>query len=443
MLAYVFPGQGSQFPGMGRALAEGSAVARETFEQADAALGFGLAALCCDGSAAELARTENAQPAILATGIAAYRALVAETGFQPLVVAGHSLGEFTAHVCAGTLDFGTALRLVRRRGRLMQEAVPPGAGTMLAVMGLSADEVDEICVTAAQSDVVAVANYNGAGQLVLAGATAAVGRARELAEQRGALTRELEVSAPFHCALMAPAAARFRGEAAGIEIGRPRVPVADCASGAWHRDAVDLPGRLSAQICAPVRWDAVMAGLVRRGVRYVVEVGPGARLTSMLRRAEKSVRTVHYGAPSDAAAVSELLAEHPWLRTELGSWHYGDGGELYSPERAEIVWAGADVPEPITEDSWVAGADGVRLHRYGPMAALTAEGTLRTFDPAEWRPREDGAYVRTDRSAVVSPAGSESFDSAEWVTAAAGAVRSADGRRVIWPDGDEWEFATP
>ncbi|WP_227979789.1 ACP S-malonyltransferase [Nocardia spumae] len=441
MLAFVFPGQGAQFPGMGKALADTSAIARETFESADAALGFGLGELCFHGDPDRLSRTEYAQPAILAVSVAAYRVLVAETGCHPLVVAGHSLGEITAHVCAGALDFDSALRLVRRRGALMQEAVGAGAGAMVAVMGLAAEVVDGLCDAAAQSEVVAVANYNGAGQLVISGHRAAVGRVRSLAEERGAITRELDVSAPFHCPLMEPAAARFRAALAEVDVAQPRIPVVDGTSGVWRRAGADTVGSLAAQICAPVRWDAVMAGLSAHGVRYAIEVGPGARLTSMLRRAEKSIRTAHFGDPEDLATVAELLGESPWLRRELGQWHVGDGGDLYAPGAAEIVWAGANDPEPVTADAWTALPDGSRMHRYGALAMITPDDRLHTFDPVAWRAREDGAYLRADHTGVVHPAGRrETFDPGEWTVDAAGTMRRTDGSRVVWSDGDEWSF---
>ncbi|MFF0453541.1 ACP S-malonyltransferase [Nocardia africana] len=443
MLAFVFPGQGAQFPGMGKALADTYPVAREVFDRADAAIEYGLGELCFAGDPAELARTENAQPAILATSVAAYRVLLSETGIHPVVVAGHSLGEITAHVCAGALDFETAVRLVRRRGALMQEAVPPGAGAMVAVMGLGAGEVDRICAAAARSEVVAVANYNGAGQVVISGHTGAVGRARQLAEERGAITRALDVSAPFHCALMAPAAAAFRSELARAEFATPRIPVVDGTSGSWRTEA-DPVDSLSAQICASVHWDAVMAGLTARGVRYVIEAGPGARLTSMLRRSEKSLRTTCFGEPEDLDEVLALLGDRPWARHELGYWQHGERGDLYAPTTSEIVWAGTDESEPMTDAAWTARSDGSRLRRYGAMAVITADNALRTFDPAAWTPREDGAYLRRDRTAVEHPAGGgETFDPAEWVVDPGGTMRRSDGSRVIWPDGDEWSFAMP
>ncbi|NKY48753.1 ACP S-malonyltransferase [Nocardia vermiculata] len=441
MLAYVFPGQGSQFPGMGAALAGDYAIARETFDTADAALDFGLSALCFDGAATELSRTENAQPAILATSVAAYRVLVQQTGCAPLVVAGHSLGEITAHVCAGSLDFGAALRLVRRRGELMQAAVAPGEGAMVAVMGLSAAEVDEICVAAAQSEIVAVANYNGAGQLVVSGQGGAVARARQLATEAGALTRELDVSAPFHCALMAPAAASLRAELVRTTFDSPRIPVVDGTSGRWDGGAADPVELLSAQVCAPVRWDAVMDGLAAHGVRYVIEVGPGARLTSMLRRAHRGIHTARFGEPADLEAVAGLLEDLPHLRHELGYWRHGPDGDLIASDASEIVWAATGVTEAVTDDGWTTRPDGSRMHRYGAMGVIDADGTLRRFDPAAWSPRADGAYVRADGTALVHPGGGDhALVPEEWTVDATGTMRRSDGSQVIFADGDEWSF---
>ena len=284
MIACLFPGQGSQRVGMGKALAEAHAVCRTTFDEADAALGEPLSRLCFEGPEDQLQLTENTQPAILAVSVATWR-LLAQQGLRPAFVAGHSLGEYSAHVAAGTLAFADALRIVRRRGRYMQEAVPVGEGAMAAVLGLDADEVAAACVDAAEGDVVSAANINAPGQIVIAGSRAAVDRAGARAKAMGAKrVIPLKVSAPFHCALMRPAEARLAPELRGLAVSTPGIPVVANVDGEPRRDAAAAIEALVRQVSRPVQWQAVMQRLASEGVRTYVEVGPGTVLSGLVRK---------------------------------------------------------------------------------------------------------------------------------------------------------------
>jgi len=284
MIACLFPGQGSQRVGMGKALAEAHAVCRTAFDEADAALGEPLSRLCFEGPEDQLQLTENTQPAILAVSVATWR-LLAQQGLRPAFVAGHSLGEYSAHVAAGTLAFADALRIVRRRGRYMQEAVPVGEGAMAAVLGLDADEVAAACVDAAEGDVVSAANINAPGQIVIAGSRAAVDRAGARAKAMGAKrVIPLKVSAPFHCALMRPAEARLAPELRGLAVSAPGIPVVANVDGEPRRDAAAAIEALVRQVSRPVQWQAVMQRLASEGVRTYVEVGPGTVLSGLVRK---------------------------------------------------------------------------------------------------------------------------------------------------------------
>jgi [acyl-carrier-protein] S-malonyltransferase len=309
-VALLFPGQGSQRVGMGRELAASSPRAREVFELADAALGFRLSRLCFEGPEDELQLTENTQPAVLAASIAVERELrprLADAGLEPVVVAGHSLGEYSALVAAGSLALEDALRLVRRRGRLMQEAVPVGEGAMAAVLGLEDDAVAAVAAEAAAetSGVCTVANYNAPGQVVIAGHRASVERAGELARTRGAKrSLPLPVSAPFHCPLMAPARAALTPWLLATSFADPRpsvlcnVDAEPVGSGGAARDA------LIRQVDAPVRWvESVRRMVASFAVERFLEVGPGSVLTGLVRRIERSVdcRSVQSAADIDAA----------------------------------------------------------------------------------------------------------------------------------------------
>ncbi|OFW09376.1 MAG: [acyl-carrier-protein] S-malonyltransferase [Acidobacteria bacterium RIFCSPLOWO2_02_FULL_67_36] len=307
MIAFLFPGQGSQKVGMGQALAEVYPVCREAFEEADAALGERLSRIIFDGPDDRLTLTENAQPAILAVSIAACR-LLASKGLTPAFVAGHSLGEYSANVAAGTFSFADALRIVRRRGRYMQEAVPVGEGAMAAILGLEADLVARACVEAANGDVVSPANLNGGGQVVIAGSRDAVRRAGERAKALGAKrVIPLSVSAPFHCALMKPAQDRLAPELRALSATDPRVPVIANVDAEPKRDARAAIEALVQQVCSPVRWEGVVARLASEGVTTYVEVGPGAVLSGLVRKLRREATVVSMGSPNDLAGVESLL----------------------------------------------------------------------------------------------------------------------------------------
>jgi [acyl-carrier-protein] S-malonyltransferase len=308
MIAFVFPGQGSQKVGMGRALAEAFPEARAVFDEADAALGEPLSALCFDGPEDRLTLTENTQPAILTASIAAQRVLAAR-GIEPAFVAGHSLGEYSANVAAGTMAFGDAVRAVRRRGRYMQEAVPVGTGAMAAILGLDAEAVGRACEEAAQGEVVSPANINGGGQVVIAGAVGAVERAGAIAKRLGARRAiPLPVSAPFHCALMKPAEERLAPELRALAVQDPRVPVVANVDAVPKRAAAEAIEALVRQVSAPVRWEAVVGVLASNGVTTYVEVGPGTVLSGLVRKIQKDSTVVNFAEPGDLAKLEEICA---------------------------------------------------------------------------------------------------------------------------------------
>jgi len=307
MIAFVFPGQGAQVVGMGRGLAETFPVCRATFDEADAALGFALSDVIFDGPAEQLTLTENTQPAILTVSVAACR-LLDERGLRPDVVAGHSLGEYSAHVAAGTFSFADAVRTVRHRGRYMQEAVPVGAGAMAAVLGLDEAAVQAACDEAADGEVVSPANLNAPGQVVIAGHAAAVQRAAERAKARGAKrVIPLQVSAPFHCALMRPAEERLAPELRALAVRDPRVPVVANVDAEPKRDADAAIAALIRQVSAPVRWEASVRRLVSDGVTAYVEVGPGTVLSGLIRKVARQAAIVNLDQPAGLAAVEAVL----------------------------------------------------------------------------------------------------------------------------------------
>jgi len=310
VIAFIFPGQGSQKVGMGRGLANAFAEARAAFDEAEAALP-GLTKIIFEGPEAELVLTENAQPAILTTSVAAQRVLAAH-GIEPAFVAGHSLGEYSANVAAGTMRFGDAVRIVRRRGQYMQEAVPVGAGSMAAILGLDAEAVARACEDAAQGEVVSPANINGAGQVVIAGATAAVQRAGERAKALGAKrVIPLAVSAPFHCALLKPAEERLEPELRTLAAQNPRVPVVANVDAEPKRDAAAAIDALVRQVSAPVRWEQVIRRLASEGVTNYVEVGPGTVLSGLVKKIHKEAVVSNFAEPDDLAPLHDALRIQP------------------------------------------------------------------------------------------------------------------------------------
>lgn len=295
MIAFVFPGQGAQKVGMGKALAERFSICREVFEEADASLGESMSGLCFEGPAEELLLTENAQPAILAMSVAVWR-LAESRGVRASFAAGHSLGEYSAHVAAGTLSFADALRTVRRRGRYMQEAVPLGEGAMAAILGLDEDGVMRACadtMSERAGRVVTPANLNAPGQVVIAGHADAVTRAGERARELGAKRAiPLAVSAPFHCALMKPAEDRLAPELRALAASDPRIPVVANVDAEPKRDAGASIEALIRQVSSPVRWEQVVKRLIAEGATTFVELGPGSVLAGLIRKIDRGVQVM-------------------------------------------------------------------------------------------------------------------------------------------------------
>jgi [acyl-carrier-protein] S-malonyltransferase len=305
MIAFLFPGQGSQAVGMGRAFYEASAGARRVVDEANDALGVDLRRVMFEGPEADLALTANTQPAVLTASVAA-AAACAERGLTPALAAGHSLGEYTALVVAGALALADAVRIVRRRGEFMQEAVPVGTGAMAAIMGVGLDVVEQVCADAAKGEVVDVANVNSAQQIVIAGHKAAVERAVALVKDRGGRKSVLlPVSAPFHCALMSPAAERLAAELARVKVGTPKIPVVRNVDGGVTRTADDVVPFLLRQVASPVRWTACVERLAGEGARAFVEVGPGRVLTGLTKRIVEDAPAV---AVEDPAGLDKALA---------------------------------------------------------------------------------------------------------------------------------------
>jgi [acyl-carrier-protein] S-malonyltransferase len=301
--AFLFPGQGSQFAGMGKALADTYAAARRVFDEADEALSFPISRLCFEGPEDQLKLTENTQPALLTVSTAAF-AVLQENGWAPDFVAGHSLGEYSALVAAGSLRFADAVRLVRQRGRYMQEAVPAGVGAMAAILKLPEGKLDAVLAQAAQGEIVSAANLNTPEQIVIAGHAGAVQRAIELAKSAGARRGVLlPVSAPFHCALMQPAQERLRADLDATEFRDLACPLVNNWRAAEIRTGAEAREGLYQQVPNPVRWVETIRHLAAQGVARCVEVGAGGVLTGLLRGIEPSLAGLRFGEPAELAAL--------------------------------------------------------------------------------------------------------------------------------------------
>jgi [acyl-carrier-protein] S-malonyltransferase len=307
-IAFLFPGQGSQAVGMGRELAERFPIAAQTFAEADEALGFAISQLCFDGPEEELRLTENTQPAIMTVSVAAARVL-AERGIEPALAAGHSLGEWSAHVIAGTFSFGDAVRAVKARGRAMQQAVPAGQGAMAAVLALDAAQVAEACAAAARETglTVQAANLNSPNQTVISGATAAVERAAALCKEKGARRAVmLPVSAPFHCALMQPAQEEVARVLGGLAMHDAKIPVAANVTGGLVTTADAARDALTRQVTGAVRWVDCMQALKAAGAEVFVEVGPGKVLCGLLKQIDPELKSLNV---EDAASLEKTVGE--------------------------------------------------------------------------------------------------------------------------------------
>ena len=308
-IALIFPGQGSQAVGMGKDLAEKFPVARQTFEEADDALGYKLSQLCFEGPEEQLRLTEITQPAILTASVAALRVL--ETRIpKACYVAGHSLGEYSAHVASGTFSFSDAVRTVRNRGKYMQEAVPVGVGSMAAILGMDLEKVAAVCVEAAQQEVCSPANINSPEQVVISGNTAAVERATRLADERGAKrAKVLPVSAPFHCSLMKPAQDRLKEDLTKLTMHKPAYPVACNVDAEFVTDDLRALDTLTRQVTGSVKWEQCMRLLVAEGVETFIEVGPGKVLCGLMRQIDRSKKCLNASDDVSLAKTLETLLQ--------------------------------------------------------------------------------------------------------------------------------------
>ena len=304
-LAMVFPGQGSQAVGMLAELGADHEIVIETFREASKVLGYDLWALCQEGPAEDLNQTDRTQPAMLSAGVAVWRAWCEQGGARPALMAGHSLGEYSALVCAGALHFSDAVALVAERGRRMQAAVPAGTGAMAAILGLDDAQVVELCRQAEEGEVVAAVNFNSPGQVVIAGNQAAVGRAMALAKEAGAKRAlPLPVSVPSHCSLMQPAAEAFAATLAGVELRVPEMPVLHNVDVQLHNDSDAIRAALAQQLYSPVRWVETVQAMGHQGIRHCLEMGPGKVLAGLNKRIDKELET---RAVYDPASLTEAL----------------------------------------------------------------------------------------------------------------------------------------
>jgi [acyl-carrier-protein] S-malonyltransferase len=305
-IAFLFPGQGSQAVGMGKELAEKYPSARQTFDEADEALGYKLSQLCFEGPEEKLRMTEITQPAILTASTAAWRVLK-DKGISPAFTAGHSLGEYSAHVAAGTMSFSDAVRTVRNRGKYMQEAVPVGVGAMAAILGMDLEKLTAVCADAALGEVCQPANINSPEQVVISGQTAAVERAAKLASERGAKRAVmLSVSAPFHCTLMMPAQERLAADLKSVQFRRAEVPVVCNVDAVLLEEADPARDALVRQVTGAVKWDQSMRLLMAKGIQIFVEVGPGKVLCGLMRQIDRSKTCLNVG---DESSLQKTLAQ--------------------------------------------------------------------------------------------------------------------------------------
>jgi [acyl-carrier-protein] S-malonyltransferase len=314
-IAFIFPGQGSQVVGMGKELAEKNPIAARTFQEADEALGYKLSQVCFEGPEEQLKLTEITQPAILTTSIAALRVLEDRIP-RPSFVAGHSLGEYSAHVASGTVSFADAVRTVRNRGKYMQEAVPVGVGAMAAILGMEFEKVAAVCQDAAQGEVCSAANINSPEQVVISGNTAAVERGAKLADERGAKRAKLlPVSAPFHCSLMKPAQDRLEADLNVLKMQRPVYPVACNVEASLVSDELRARSTLVAQVTGSVKWEQCMRLLIAQGVDIFVEIGPGKVLCGLMRQIDRSKTCLNV---ADEASLTKTLQQFE-ISTAAGS----------------------------------------------------------------------------------------------------------------------------
>ena len=307
-IAYIFPGQGSQAVGMGKDLFDNFAAAREVFEEADSALDFPLSGMCFEGNEEDLQLTANTQPAILTTSVAVFRAMRSEGFPEPAFVAGHSLGEYSALVAAGVIDFADAVRTVRKRGTCMQEAVPIGVGAMAAILGLDVETIEAGCAEAAEGQVCSPANINSPSQVVIAGNSEAVDRACEILKGKGAKRAiKLNVSAPFHCDLMMPAQERLAVDLNGLNYGGLRFPVVHNVDAESNEDSSRVADALTRQVSSPVKWLQSIEKLRSLGVEKFIEVGPGKVLTGLLRQIDREATGVNVEDTASLRSIFETL----------------------------------------------------------------------------------------------------------------------------------------